>query len=112
MLAEPVPMSFPGETPLEDILMYIKKETKDSSGAGIPIYVDPLGLSESDRTMQSTVAIDLEEVPLKTTLRLLLHQLGLAYCVKDGVLTISSPERIDEDLNGKKKEPEEAHEFK
>jgi serine/threonine protein kinase len=112
-LAKPVPMSFPGETPLEDILTYIKKETKDSNGAGIPIYVDPLGLTDSDRTMQSTVAIDLEEVPLKTTLRLLLHQTGLAYCVKDGVLTISSPDRIDVELNGKKKEvSEEANQLK
>ena len=29
-------------------------------------------------------------MPLKTTLRLLLKQLDLAYCVRDGVLIISS----------------------
>jgi hypothetical protein len=33
-------------------------------------------------------------VPLKTTLRLLLKQLGLTYTIKDGLVVISSPEVI------------------
>jgi RNA polymerase sigma factor (sigma-70 family) len=65
---------------------------------GIPIYVDPRGLSEAEKTMTSPVTLDLEGVPLKTTLRLLLRQLGLAYCVKDGLLIISSPEGISQEL--------------
>jgi hypothetical protein len=40
----------------------------------------------------------LEHVPLKTTLRLMLKQIGLAYCVRDGVLIISSVQGIDEEL--------------
>ena len=42
--------------------------------------------------------MDLEGVPLKTTLRLMLKQLGLAYCVRDGVLIISSDQGISEEL--------------
>jgi len=40
--------------------------------------------------LTSPVTLDLEGVPLKTTLRLLLKQLGLTYTVKDGLLTITS----------------------
>ena len=61
---------------------------------GIPIYVDPSGLQEALVSLTSTVSIDLDGVPLKTTLRLMLSQLGLAYTVKDGLLIISSAEDI------------------
>ena len=83
-------MSFANETPLDDVLKYIKQATTTKTYAGIPIYVDPKGLKEAEKSLTSTVSIDLEGVPLKTTLRLLLKQLDLAYCVRDGVLIISS----------------------
>jgi RNA polymerase sigma factor (sigma-70 family) len=89
-LDEPVAMSFPQETPLEDVLKYIKSATHGRNDNGIPIYVDPVGLREVEQTLATTVQLDLAGVPLKTTLRLMLKQLGLAYCVKDGVLFISS----------------------
>ena len=53
-------MSFPNETPLEDVLKYIKQATQDANYSGIPIYVDPLGLQEADKTLTSPVSIDLE----------------------------------------------------
>jgi hypothetical protein len=89
-LEEPVTMSFAQETPLVDVLRYIRSATQGPSDSGIPIYVDPAGLNEADRTLGSPVSIDLEGVPLKTTLRLLLKQLGLTYTVKDGLVTITS----------------------
>jgi hypothetical protein len=46
--------------------------------------------------MTSPVTLDLEGVPLKTTLRLLLKQLGLTYTVKDGLLTITSESSEDQ----------------
>ena len=46
--------------------------------------------------MTSPVELDLEGVPLKTTLRLLLKQLGLTYTVKDGMLTITSESADDQ----------------
>jgi hypothetical protein len=48
--------------------------------------------------LDSKVVIDLDGAPLKTSLRLILKQLGLAYCVRDGVLIISSVEGIHEEL--------------
>src|SRR5208283_3434403 len=95
-LDQPIAMSFPNETPLEDVLKYIKTATQDANDTGIPIYVDPLGMQEADKTLTSPVSIDLEGVPLKTTLRLLLKQLGLTYTVKDGFLMITSQESEDQ----------------
>jgi hypothetical protein len=89
-LEQPVTMSFPNETPLEDVLKYIKVMTQGPNDNGIPIYVDPVGLNEASRTLLSPVTLELEGVPLKTTLRLLLKQLGLTYTVKDGLLTITA----------------------
>ncbi len=88
-LKEPVSMPFPNDTPLEEVLEYVKNATKGPNDNGIPIYVDPIGLNEADKTMASTVTLNLEGVPLKTTLKLLLKQLGLVYTVKDGLLTIT-----------------------
>jgi len=95
-LEEPVAMSFPNETPLEDVLKYIKQATQGSNDAGIPIYVDPLGLQEADKTMTSPVALDLEHVPLRRTLQLALNQLGLGYFVDDGILVITSQDSVDQ----------------
>jgi hypothetical protein len=95
-LDQPIAMSFPNETPLEDVLKYIKSATQGANDSGIPIYVDPLGLQEADKTLTSPVSLDLEGVPLKTTLRLMLKQLGLTYTVKDGFLMITSQESEDQ----------------
>ena len=84
-------MSFANETPLEDVLKYIKSATTGANDNGIPIYVDPVGLQEAEKTMTSPVTLDLEGVPLRITLALLLKQLGLQYKVQDGILTITLP---------------------
>ena len=49
-LEEPISMSFANETPLEDVLKYIKQATTGPNSSGIPIYVDPLGLQEAEKT--------------------------------------------------------------
>jgi hypothetical protein len=59
---------------------------------GIPIYVDPIGLAEAEKTMGSVAQIDLDGVPLKTSLHLYLAQLDLAYSIRNGVLVITSVE--------------------
>ncbi len=99
LLKQPVPMHFNEETPLEDVLLYIKQATSGKDGKGIPIYVDPIGLSEADKTMASTVRnIELDGVPLRVTLRLCLNQLDLAFGVTDGYLLITSEESFDQAL--------------
>jgi hypothetical protein len=90
-LEEPIAMSFTADTPLEDVLKYIKQATTSSTYTGIPIYVDPLGLQEAEKSMTSTVRnMDLEGVPLRRTLQLLLKQIDLVYFVDDGLLCITS----------------------
>ena len=90
-LDEPVSMNFANETPLDDVLKYIKEATAGSGGkGGVAIYVDPAGLQEADKTMTSPVALELEGVPLKRTLSLLLKQLGLSYIVEDGMIYITA----------------------
>ncbi|WP_165222279.1 RNA polymerase sigma factor [Aquisphaera insulae] len=103
-LDAPIPMNFPNETPLEEIIKYLKQTTQGPKDTGIPIYLDPVGLEESEKSLTSPVSLDLEGVPLRYTLRLLLRQLGLIYEVKDGVLIITSPayQDIETDLSRKK----------
>jgi hypothetical protein len=91
-LDQPVPMHFHDETPLDDVLKHIQKETKGPDGKLLPIYVDPIGLQEAEKSINSTVTIDIEGVPLKSTLGLCLKQLGLRYWIRDGVLLITSAE--------------------
>ena len=86
-LSKTILMPFPNETPLNDLLKYINQ------GAKSKIYVDPAGLTDAGKTLQSTFSIDLEGVPLQTTLRLLLKQLDLTYVVTKGFLLITSPAR-------------------
>ncbi len=97
-LEEPIAMAFANDTPLDDVLKYIRSATAKPGQSPIPIYVDPLGLQQAERSLNSRVIMDLEGVPLKTSLRLMLKQLGLAYCIRDGVLIISSVQGIREEL--------------
>ena len=90
-LQKRVAMNFPNETPLEDVIRYVKEATVEKEDKGIPIYVDPVGLQEAQKTMTTPVQIDLEGVPLAVSLKLVLEQLGLSYNVReDGLLVITS----------------------
>jgi hypothetical protein len=89
-LDQVIPMRFPHETPLEDVLKYIHATALCPDGRGIPIFVDPVGLKEVEKSRTSPVQIELEGVPLSTTLRLTLRPLGMTYYVKDGLLEITS----------------------
>ncbi len=94
-LGRPIPLHFPQETPLEDVIKAIRDATRGPNDSGIPIYIDPLGLQEAEKTQQSPITIDLEGVPLRTSLHLILKQLGMTYGVGGGVLVITSAESED-----------------
>ncbi len=99
-LEEPISMNFPNETPIEDIKKYIEQATQDEPAGfptGLPIYVDPKGLTLVGETMTSTVTINLEGIPLRTTLRLILSQIDLRYTVEDGLLIITNDPRAGRD---------------
>jgi hypothetical protein len=89
-LDQPIAMSFPHDTPFEDVLKYIKSATQGPNDSGIPIYVDPDALLRAERTMTTPIMMDLKGVPLRTTLKLMLQQLNMTYTVENGVLTINS----------------------
>jgi len=55
----------------------------------MPIYVDPVGLQIAERSMNSTVAINIDPIPVKDALRLCLKQLGLGFSVRSGFLMIT-----------------------
>lgn len=97
-LGKPVPMSFPDPTPLSEVLDHVKQATATPTYPGITIYLDPVGLQEAEQSPSATVSIDLRGIPLKTTLRLCLKQLGLAYIVKDGVLRVTSEDDMERPL--------------
>ena len=88
-LERPIPVKYPREVPLEYVVNDLKKALKATDGRAIPIYVDPDGLHEADKSMNSKLSLDLEGLPLRITLRLLLRQLGMDYYVKSGILIIS-----------------------
>jgi RNA polymerase sigma factor (sigma-70 family) len=98
LLDQKITLAYPQNTPLEEVLKQIRAEVKTPSGKAIPLYVDPIGLMEADKTLTSPVVINLTEIPLRTSLRLILKQLGLAYCMRDGVLIISSVEGVYQEL--------------
>ena len=96
-LQERIDMVFRRDTPLDDVLKYVTRTTKKanrSNDPGIPFYVDPFGLAEAQKTLTSSVKIDVTGVPLKVTIPRVLAQLSLAYVVDDGVVLISSSARI------------------
>jgi hypothetical protein len=97
-MEQPVAMTFPDPTPLKDVLRYVTMATATSTYPGIPIYIDLIGLQDAEKTPTSTVSIDLVGVPLKTTLRAGLEQIGLGYRVQDGYLRVTQaagPGEID-----------------
>lgn len=92
LLNKSIAFPFANETPLADFLAHVRQETaEDGHPAGVPIYIDPVGLLEADRTPQSPVVLDLHSAPVGRGLGLVLDQLDLAYTVEpDGLIIICS----------------------
>jgi hypothetical protein len=95
-LEEPIAMSFPSPTPLEDVLKYIRQATADAAHQGIQIYVDPVDPTEEkslhEELMKTPITMDLEGVPLRRTLKLIADQLHMGYGIKDGVVMFVAPD--------------------
>jgi RNA polymerase sigma factor (sigma-70 family) len=109
-LNRPIAMAFPDDTPLEDVIKYIKSATASPRlPEGIPIYVEERALQAAEVTLTSPVKLQLQGVKLKRSLRLVLKQLNLAYVVAHGFLTVTNieaedapwaPEVIDQGIGG------------
>ena len=79
-----------GRKPLRDLLAYVVSATRSPDGHEIPIYIDPGSVEEIEKALETPVKIDLEGVPLRTTLELALHQCELLYTVKGGVIIVDN----------------------
>jgi hypothetical protein len=79
------------KTSLEDVFKLIKSATcRGPNDRGIPIYVDPMGLLEAEKTLATPVSFTAKREPLKSSLDRLLKSLSLTYSVKDGFLMVTS----------------------
>jgi RNA polymerase sigma factor (sigma-70 family) len=108
-LDDSIAVNFPNETTLDEFLKHIKEATKSTEmPRGIPIYVDPIGLQEAEKSINSTITIDLDGVPLKRTLQLVLKQIGLGYFVEDGMIYITSEDSLHETSHFRPAVPEES----
>lgn len=92
-------MAFENETSLGDFLKHLDATLNPTDDDGKPLesgpplqfYVDPIGLEESEKTLESPVSIHLKQIPASTALELVLPQLGLAYHVRpDGIVEIEA----------------------
>ena len=92
VLDRPVPLHFPEYTPLEDFMKSIQEKTRGPDGFVIPVFMEPDVLERDGPGPGPGVEIDLDGVPLRTALRLALHQLGDDYTVGEGVLVIKRDE--------------------
>ena len=89
-LDQSIPMRFPQGKPLKDVLKYVVSETRGRDGRELPVYLDPDSVEDQKKTLETSVEMDLDEVPLRTTLDLALGQASLSYTVKGGVLLLAS----------------------
>jgi hypothetical protein len=94
-LERPVAMSYPDLTPIRRVLEDVRRATRGPEDQGVPIDVSPEGLRTAEKTMDSPVTIELKGVPLRTTLRLVLGQLGMGFDVKDGRVWVSELDAVE-----------------
>jgi RNA polymerase sigma factor (sigma-70 family) len=89
-----IDVHFPDGGTLEMLLKHIKLVTTDENYPGIPIYVDPKGLADVNKTMSDAIKADYKARTIRTILYDALRPLGLSYCVHDGFLMVSSRDEI------------------
>jgi hypothetical protein len=102
VLDQPIALDYADGAPLDQLLKEVKKQTATvpksaKPWAGIPIYIDPIGLQEAERSMNSTVKRppSADALTLGEHLRRVLEPLGLGYEVKSGFLMISAKESLE-----------------
>ena len=83
------------ETPLVEAVREIR-ETHD-----IPIKVDGRALEEIGLSEEEPITIDLQNVSLRSFLRLMLRELDLTYLIQDEVMQITTIEKAEQNLVNK-----------
>jgi hypothetical protein len=80
------------ETPLVDLVDYIADACK------IPVCLDVVALDDFGISTGTPITVCATGIPLRTGLRRVLHDLELAWVVRDEVLVISSENEIEDSL--------------
>ena len=83
------------ETPLADVAKFIQ------DFSDINVVLDLEGLDEAGVDPEEPVTLNLRDIPLKSSLKLLLGPLDLAYLIKNDVLLITSKDKADSLLETK-----------
>ncbi len=90
-LQAPIALEFI-ETPLQDVVDYLKHATK------IEIQIDRKALDDVGIGTDTPITTTLKNVSLKSALRLLLRELALTYAIENEVLLITTPEEAENRL--------------
>jgi hypothetical protein len=89
LLARESNLDFPNGVSLDQFLKAVKSATSSKDDPGIPIYVDPAGLQEVAKTLESRVVVTHGHT-LADVLQRALTEIKLGYVVDDGYLMIDS----------------------
>src|SRR5262249_5531547 len=84
-LKEPVSLNV-DKQPLSEVVTFLQNYS------GLNIVLDPKGLAEEGLSSSSPVTLQVNNVSMKTALKLLLRPLGLTYKPEDEVVLITSPQ--------------------
>jgi hypothetical protein len=80
------------EQPLQDVVSQLQEDY------GIPIKLDTRALDENGIQSDSVVSCNLHRISLQAALRLMLHNLDLAYVIEDEALLITTKDAADKKL--------------
>ena len=72
--------------PLSEAITFLQNYT------GLNVVLDPKALADEGLSSSSPVSLVVNQVPLKTCLKLMLRPLGLTYKLEDDVVLITSPQ--------------------
>src|SRR5262249_31256054 len=84
-LKEPISRNV-DKQPLSEVITFLQNYS------GLNIVPDPKGLAEEGLSSSSPVSLQVNNVSMKTALKLMLRPLGLTYKVEDEVILITSPQ--------------------
>lgn len=83
------------EQPLGDVVAFLEDRHK------IEIQLDRAALDTAGVNTDTPVSIDVEGISLRSALNLMLKSIDLTYCVRDGVLLVTTTEEVEDELDTK-----------
>jgi hypothetical protein len=90
MLQRPMTLDLPEGATLSDALKAIKAASVGWASSGLPIYVDPEGLTKANTTSATPIALTFVRGTVGEVLDKVVSPLGLMYAIKDGLILIAA----------------------